>query len=235
MKNRITELIIIVLLIAAVVVIGGCEAVDAAGGKETDIVTDPPPATETETDDSLPVVVDPADRTSRGLAYLSNGDGSCTLTGIGSCTDAVVIIPEKTEAGETVTKIAAFAFAGNTSITAVQIPAGITEIGNGAFASCPALSYITVAESNTKYTDMGGILYTADETRLLCLPAGSSYVSITLTKKIKQIAEGATDGCIALKKVLYEGSREDWKTVNVAAKNTPFTVAEMTFMTPSGK
>lgn len=235
MKKRISKLIIVLLIMTAVSAVCGCESINAALSETTEALTEPPVVTESDTEASVPVIAEPDDTSSRGLTYVSNGDGTCTLTGMGSCTDTVIIIPETSDEGETVTKIAAGAFEGNTAVTAVQIPAGIVEIGARAFSGCPALSYITVDGGNANYTDMGGVLYTADETRLLCLPAGSSYISITLTKKVKQIAEGATDGCVALKKVIYEGSREDWKTVNVASKNAPFSAAEMTYMTASGK
>ena len=47
---------------------------------------------------------------SRGFEFLSNGDGTCTLTKIGSCDDEIVVIPLKSPAGDTVTTIGEYAF-----------------------------------------------------------------------------------------------------------------------------
>ena len=42
---------------------------------------------------------------SQGLAYISNGDGTCFVSGIGTCTDTDVVIPAVSPAGDTVTGI----------------------------------------------------------------------------------------------------------------------------------
>ena len=234
MKEITTKLLIAAILLVCLSPFLGCE-LDEGGdvtGEPTS-VADTTAETVPDTEGAIDVIALPTE--SMGLSYISNGDGTCTLTGIGSCTDTAIKIPEKSESGELVTKIAASAFSGNASIVSVSIPASVTEIGIAAFTNCQNLAYIEVDDANTKYTDMGGILYTADGVRLLCLPAGASYISLTLTKKIKQIAESATAGCTTLQKIVYEGSSEDWKTVNVAAGNTPFASASMIFMVTSGK
>jgi hypothetical protein len=187
------------------------------------------------TDGSVLASVDPMTAASRGLQFSSNGDGTCTLTGIGTCTDMCLIIPDKSDSGDKVTIIASLAFAGNNTITAVQIPAGVTEIGAGAFADCTKLAYISVADGNSSFVDSGGILYSRNGSTLLCVPAGSAYVSLTLTKQVTKIADRATSGCTALKKVLYEGSSNDWKSVIIGEGNTALTSAEFTFITQTGK
>lgn len=40
---------------------------------------------------------------SQGFMFESNGDGTCTLTKIGDCTDSDIVIPEKSPAGDKVT------------------------------------------------------------------------------------------------------------------------------------
>lgn len=47
---------------------------------------------------------------SEGLEFTSNGDGTCMVTGIGTCTDDVLVIPSVSDAGETVTGIDSNAF-----------------------------------------------------------------------------------------------------------------------------
>ena len=47
---------------------------------------------------------------SEGLKFTSNGDGTCYVSGIGSCTDTVVNIPPTSPEGDTVTSIGVNAF-----------------------------------------------------------------------------------------------------------------------------
>jgi hypothetical protein len=77
-----------------------------------------------------------------GLAFRSNGDGTCTLTGKGEWTGSELNIPAKSPSGEIVTEIAAQAFDRNSSITKVVIPEGITTIGKQAFNQCTYLTEI---------------------------------------------------------------------------------------------
>ena len=89
----------------------------------------------------------PAKGYSIGLAYSINGDGiSCTVTGIGTCTDADVYIPP-TVGGVSVTAIGANAFRNCNKITSVTIPDGVTSIGEGAFTCCNYLTNVTIPNS----------------------------------------------------------------------------------------
>ena len=77
-----------------------------------------------------------------GLEYKANDDGkSCTITGMGTCTDKDVKIPEKID-GLTVTAIGAAAFAKTTELSSVAVPFGVTTITANAFVECPSLSYV---------------------------------------------------------------------------------------------
>ncbi len=46
---------------------------------------------------------------SEGLEFESNGDGTCTITGIGTCTDKNIVIPVESPYGDTVTLIGEYA------------------------------------------------------------------------------------------------------------------------------
>lgn len=88
-------------------------------------------------------------KTAKGLAYVVNNDRrTCTVTGLGTCTDTVLSIP-KTIDGYVVTVIGDSAFAGKTSITLVVIPETVTTIGPRAFYGCSRISEITVPASVT--------------------------------------------------------------------------------------
>ena len=87
---------------------------------------------------------DDATAGSQGLAYKELKDGkSCTITGIGTCTDTEIKIPEVID-GLKVTSISAAAFAKNTSITSVIVPFGVTTVTANAFIGCTKLSYISL-------------------------------------------------------------------------------------------
>lgn len=84
---------------------------------------------------------------SYGLSYSVNSDKkTCTITGIGSCTDTEVGIPP-TINGYKVISIADNAFndtgyGRNSKITGIAIPDGVTTIGEYAFAACCSLKKI---------------------------------------------------------------------------------------------
>lgn len=75
---------------------------------------------------------------SQGFMFESNGDGTCTLTEIGDCTDSDIVIPEKSPAGDTVTMIAEYAFYGAEDINSIIIAGRTMELDTKAFQSCEA-------------------------------------------------------------------------------------------------
>ncbi len=81
---------------------------------------------------------------SENLAYTSNGDGTCYVSGIGTCTDTVINIPEKSPDGDKVTAIGSEAFMNNTKITSVSIPYGVKRIESKAFYCCTSLKSVTL-------------------------------------------------------------------------------------------
>ena len=84
---------------------------------------------------------------SQGLAYQINGDGiSCTVVGLGSCTDLDIVIPSYIN-GYKVTAIGENAFKENKSITSVVISRFVTEIGARAFMRCESMKEITLPAS----------------------------------------------------------------------------------------
>ena len=87
-----------------------------------------------------PDYVPEAPNYSVGLEYTSNGDGTCYVSGIGSCTDAEIVIPETSPEGWRVVAIGSEAFKDYTSITSIYIPYTVTKIGIRAFNNCTNLS-----------------------------------------------------------------------------------------------
>ena len=56
---------------------------------------------------------------SEGLKFTSNGDGTCYVSGIGTCTDTDVVIPTISPAGNSVTSIGDYAFYGCSKLTSI--------------------------------------------------------------------------------------------------------------------
>ena len=170
-----------------------------------------------------------------GLRFESLGNGSCRLTGIGTCRDAFVVIPEHSPGGETVTEIADRALMGCETVTAIQIPATVKKIGELAFASCPNLIYISVDERNIAYRDDDGVLYTSDGRTLLLYPPMRAGSTVYIPYSVTEIREMAFYQCAYLSSVRYAGTPEDWESIRIGSKNYSLTAASMSFSAAAGK
>ena len=69
-----------------------------------------------------------------------------------------------------VTSIGEYAFYYCSSLEEITIPASVTSIGYGAFAYCNSMTSINVAEGNTHYASLDGVLYNGDFTTLVYCP-----------------------------------------------------------------
>lgn len=78
-------------------------------------------------------------------------------------------------------------------VETISIPKGVTEIGSGAFAGCTSLKSITVDPANAAFASEAGILYKADKTAIVHIPAKVSG-EIVLPSGIRQIDNGAFMG-----------------------------------------
>ncbi len=79
---------------------------------------------------------------------------------------AEIIIPD------TVKKIGDYAFFGCFALGSVELGAGVETIGTEALGYCLSLSQIKVDVSNAAYSDIDGVLMSADKTVLVSYPAG---------------------------------------------------------------
>ncbi len=76
-------------------------------------------------------------------------------------------------------------------LSSVVIPAGVISIGDGAFAGCSSLPTITVADGNTKYVAVDGVLLNKEKTQLVQYPAGRAATSYVIPKEVTSIEAGA--------------------------------------------
>lgn len=135
---------------------------------------------------------------SRGLAYTLNEDGvSYSVTGIGTCTDADVIIPA-TYKTLPVTAIGdnAFDTFGNnafdsySSLKSVIIPDSVTSIGDEAFYNCDGLTSIRIPDSVT---------FLGIRAFRWC----NNLVSVVIGDGITTILGGTFDGCNKLTSITF--------------------------------
>ena len=115
-----------------------------------------------------------------GLEFESNGDGTCKLKGMGTCTDTTVVIPETSPENDRVTEIwgsigwdeSSGAFSFNETVKQVLIPNSVTLIQSAAFIGCTSLEKINIPSSVTQINLMA--FYLADG--VIEKEGGVSYV-----------------------------------------------------------
>ena len=73
---------------------------------------------------------------SEGFECESNGDGTCTLKQIGTCSDKDIVIPVKSPSGDKVTKIAEHAFYNAEDIDSIIFAGKTMKLDKKAFQSC---------------------------------------------------------------------------------------------------
>ncbi|MBP3321407.1 MAG: leucine-rich repeat protein, partial [Clostridia bacterium] len=88
-----------------------------------------------------------------GLEFSSYGNGTCYVSGIGTCADTDIVIPSISPSGDKVTSIGNSAFHSCSGLTSVFIPDSVTSIEAGAFYNCTRLTSITVPNSVTNIGD----------------------------------------------------------------------------------
>ena len=135
-------------------------------------------------DTPLQQEVIPATSSTAGLSYRVNDDGTtCTVTGIGTCTDTQLFIGGTID-GYTVTAIGAWAFEG-CSLRSVTISDSVTDIGHGAFSACSNLTDITLPR---------GITIIPNSAFSHC----TSLKTIVIPENVTMIDYNAFSGCTAL-------------------------------------
>ena len=81
------------------------------------------------------------------------------------------------------------------SLTSVTISDSVTSIGDYAFYNCHSLTNITVDSNNAKYSDIDGILFNKDKTKLICYPEGKKDTSYVIPDSVESIGYEAFYTC----------------------------------------
>ena len=139
-----------------------------------------------------------------GLEYTSNGDGTCYVSGIGTCTDTDVIIPEVSPDGWIVTGIGDNVFWNNQNITSIKIPNSIVEIGSNAFANCLSLGdvYISDLESWCNITFNSNPLGNVANLWL----NNEMVTTLVIPASVTEIKQHSFEGCKSIQTVVFHNS-----------------------------
>jgi len=97
------------------------------------------------------------------------------------------------------TNIADYVFTGCGMLESVEIPSSVKSIALETFGDCANLKSINVADDNTKYSSLGGVLYDKGRGTLLACPAGVEEVAFA--SGVTRIAERAFWGCHMIKEM----------------------------------
>lgn len=132
--------------------------------------------------------------------------------------ESVTILGNVTEIGKTM-------FEDCENLVEVNLPASVEKIGEDAFANCAALTEITlpaalktlepafagsglaaykVAEGNTTFAAVDGVLFSADLTSIISYPANKTSATFTIPKEVTNIAPSTFAGITTLRQVLFE-------------------------------
>lgn len=154
-----------------------------------------------------------------GLDFVSRGDGTCYIAGIGTCTKTELEIPSVSPAGDKVTKISELAFENCKELVSISIPASVRAIGTGAFRGCEKLVAILVSNDNEVYSSVSGVLFSKDKSVLICYPMNRAGQNYYLNSRVTAIGAYAFEGAINLRQILYAGSIADFSSINVLTGN----------------
>ena len=132
-----------------------------------------------------------------GLAYAftDSTNTAYRVTGIGSATGGMIIIPNIYN-GRPVVEIDDQAFRNSTSLTAVYILASLTSIGNEAFSGCTGLTEVTIASVTT----IGSSAFTN------C----TSLTSITLPADVISLHRSTFGYCTSLASITVDENHPYW-------------------------
>ncbi len=105
--------------------------------------------------------------------------------------------------------ISALAFMNCTSLSFVQIPGSVTEIGDMCFFNCDNLVSITVDENNGGYCSVDGILFNKNKTELIQYPAGKTNTSYEIPNGVNRVSAYSFLYCSSLEKITLPNTVTD--------------------------
>ncbi len=114
------------------------------------------------------------------------------------------------EIPKSVKRIAGHAFELCQALESITIPAGVTEIGRGAFARCTHLVEFKVEDGNEHFCAKDGVLYSKDMRELICHPINIySRKAFTVPESVVKIWAYAFECCWYLCKITIHSGVEE--------------------------
>ncbi|MBR6687889.1 MAG: leucine-rich repeat domain-containing protein, partial [Clostridia bacterium] len=159
-----------------------------------------------------------------GLSYKVNGDSkTCTITGMGECTDKNLVIPESID-GYTVKSIANSAFQKCNTIVSVEIPKTVSAIEFAAFNGCEALTTVKIlsesgfintaafmACTSLKELTIGdGVVYIDIGAFADC----RSLTSVKIPNSVEFIGSDVFGGCTSLTEIKVESGNKNYCAID---------------------
>lgn len=118
---------------------------------------------------------------SEGLAFEDNDDGkTCSVSGIGTCSDTEVVIPMFSPSGKLVSTLKARAFEGNENITALFIPKSVYKISSYSI-NCPNLKILALSNPDVQTSDRK---ITAQLDKVYYNGSYDAFIQADLTRRI---------------------------------------------------
>lgn len=161
---------------------------------------------------------------SEGLAYSSNKDGTCSVTGLGDCKDSDIVIPAKSPAGDRVTSIGKKAFSECDTITSIVIPSSVTTIEREAFYKCSALTSVEIPDGVTKIgTEAFRYCSSLESIRIpegvteiswLCFHSCDALKSITIPSTVTKIDALSLADCSSLERITVAPGNPEFYSEN---------------------
>ena len=138
---------------------------------------------------------------STGLEFeLNTETDTYTVIGIGTCTDADIVIPYIYE-GKLVTSIGSDVFYNCTSLTSITIPDSVTSIGVGAFYGCTSLTNVTIGN---------GVTSIGSDAFYFC----TSLTNLTIPDSVTSIGYRAFYACTSLSNINVDKNNPNYKSID---------------------
>lgn len=93
------------------------------------------------------------------------------------------------------------AFSGCAALKELTIPASVRFLGANAFDTCAKLVGVSVEEGSADFRATDGVLFSADETRLICYPQGRRGLSYAIPDGVRYVGANAFRHCGELRDI----------------------------------